>query len=237
MTSLIARLLVALVLFAVAVVFGAEARQLQTAADVHEHFATLKYDSGQPGQAASMLSSWLSRADLSVARRGTVDLATSDYWQGRYDRLVNRREDISRDPDPELLLLAANAAYRASQQAAQPRQAQSQQLDVVLQAYATVLKSAAFVPDAAYNYEYVARVRDALGRTRAAASARPESPASVGGARQAGDLPAGPTIHGRPGGPPPGTKGEEFEIITPMEFGDREAQPEPNAGGRPLRKG
>ena len=45
-----------------------------------------------------------------------------------------------------------------------------------------------------------------------------------------GDLPAGATIHGGPGAPPPDAKMEEIQTIAPMEYGDREAQPEADAG-------
>jgi hypothetical protein len=103
------------------------------------------------------------------------------------------------------------------------------------------LKSDRFVADAAYNYEFVARLRESRARSRASAatsSSKPGGePASKSTATRPSDLPLGPTIHGVPGGPPPGTKGEQFEILTPMEFGDREAQPEPTTGVRPLRKG
>ena len=90
------------------------------------------------------------------------------------------------------------------------------------------------MPDAAYNYEYVVRLRESVARAKGAAAAQiakapPVTPST--------DLPVGPTIHGRPGGPPPETKGEEFEILTPMEYGDRESNPEPTTGVKPLRKG
>ena len=90
--------------------------------------------------------------------------------------------------------------------------------------------------EAAYNYELVARVRDGLARA-AAGKAKPDAPAALPARAQAGDLPAGPTLHGRPGAPPPEVKAEEFQIIAPMEFGDREAQPEPTPGGKLPRKG
>jgi hypothetical protein len=53
----------------------------------------------------------------------------------------------------------------------------------------------------------------------------------------AGDLPAGPTIHGSPGAPPPDTKMEELQMIAPMDYGDREAQPTPTPGVKRERKG
>jgi hypothetical protein len=213
MRSLIGRLIVAAVLVAAAVMARAEARQLRGRADALERLATL-------------------RADIDGVVDAT-DRATAEYWRGNYDTLTGTSEDMERDPDPQLLLIAANAAFRAAQRTPPPRAARVQQLDLVVQAYASALKAPIFVADAAYNYEYVVRLRDSVARTRAAAVA-PQGKASA--LTNATDLPGGPTIHGRPGAPPD-TKGEEFEILTPMEYGDREAQPEPTAGVKPLRKG
>ena len=127
-----------------------------------------------------------------------------------------------------------------------------QRLDGVLQAYALVLKAGPRHADAAYNYEFVARMRDRVASAAPAASSKPErgehdhgrpsmlpqpTPAPVLSSQATGDLPAGPTVHGRPGAPPPNVKGEDFQIKAPMDFGDREAQPQPTPGGRLPRKG
>ena len=79
------------------------------------------------------------------------------------------------------------------------------------------------------------RVRRAPARQRRRAPSRRWRPPRVRRRRRrpraaASDLPAGPTIHGRPGTHPPTTRGEEFEVLTPMDYGDREAQPEPTPG-------
>jgi hypothetical protein len=229
---LLGRVLMAIALFGLAAILVAESRRLDRSADLRQRFATLRYDAGDTPDTTDVLSAWLPESGFGSARGAAVDRATATYWQARYDALAGAREAIDRDPDPELLLLAANAAFRASQQKVQPRQDQARDLDLVLQAYATVLKANVFVPDAAYNYEYVVRLRDFLARPRAGTplEVRPADAVKT-------ELPPGPTIHGRPGGPPPRTKGEEFEILAPMEFGDREAQPEPTGGARPLRKG
>jgi hypothetical protein len=163
-----------------------------------------------------------------------VTTAKTEYWRGSADALKDLSAETDRDPDPEVLLLAANAAYRRAGRERLPRQGHLEALDAVLQAYASALKGRRFVADAAYNYEFVARMRESLARARPSAAA-PSAPPSD--AARPSDLPVGPTIHGQPGGPPPGTKGEQFEILTPMEFGDRESQPEPTSGGRPRRKG
>ncbi len=233
MRLLASRLAIAVALISTALLLRGEARQLRQRADTHERFATLRFDIAaleQPGYLESLMSS----VDSDSADRAVLDRASAAYWQARYDALTTGVEDVANDPDPEVLLLMANAAFRAAQRAGQqPRPAQVQQLDLVIQAYASALESPVFLPDAAYNYEYVVRARDALARPRGPAAAASLKPQAARG----GDLPAGPTIHGRPGGPPPSTKGEEFEILTPMEYGDREAQPEATPGVKPLRKG
>jgi hypothetical protein len=111
-----------------------------------------------------------------------------------------------------------------------------------MQAYASALKASAWpaeasakAADAAYNYECVARIRDQVARSQGkAARLGPITPAKP---MLGGDLPLGPTIHGRPGAPPPDAKMEELQMLAPMEYGDREAQPEATPGVRRERKG
>jgi hypothetical protein len=228
--SLASRIVITLVLLSLAAIAFTEARWLRHAADTHERLATLR-DEGVDGDSTRRL---LPVAIVGSDGEDTVT-AKAEYWRGRYDALRPLPAETDRDPNPEVLLLAANAAYRSAERERLPRQAQLEELDAVLQAYASALKASRFVPDAAYNYEFVARLRETLGRSRSSAAAPSSAPKSA--AARSSDLPLGPTIHGQPGGPPPGTKGEQFEILTPMEFGDRESQPEPTTGVRPLRKG
>lgn len=196
--------IIAAALFIAAWFAWRESQTLHARANAHERYATLKFDD--------------------------VDEVVAQYWRGELDRLTRVATAGEGEVDAETMLVRANAVFRASQRAAKTREDQLQQLDAVLQTYANVLKAPVYLGDAAYNYEYIARVREGLSKPRAAAL---QSPMAASG----GDLPAGPTIHGRPGGPPPSSKGEEFQIITPMEYGDRETQPEANPGGKPLRKG
>jgi hypothetical protein len=51
------------------------------------------------------------------------------------------------------------------------------------------------------------------------------------------DLPAGPTIHGRPGGPPEGESMSDFKTVTPMRYDEREEQMDPGRGQKLQRKG
>ena len=89
--------------------------------------------------------------------------------------------------------------------------------------------------DAAYNYEYVSRVRDQVARTRRASRRRTSSHAAGRGGRRSAGRPHDPRRV--PARPPPDTKTEEMKMIAPMDYGDREAQPEATPGGKRERKG
>jgi hypothetical protein len=201
------------------------------AAHVHEQMATLQSSAAATGVSIpGWLMSLTTLVDSDVRTHETV----AAYWTGDYRSLADRdRSETSEQADA--LLLSANAALRRAQREAAGRPLTSERLDQVLQAYAAVLKNSGFDRDAAYNYEYVARLRDAAARAK---PPRPEPPSRTPVRNlRPGDLPLGPTIHGRPGTHPPATKGEEFEVLTPMNFGDREAQPEPTPGVRLPKKG
>ena len=161
--------------------------------------------------------------------------ATVAYWLGQYDNVI--ADTGAAATDAELLRTAANAAFRGAQRDVPGTGNREpgtvvQRLDVVLQTYASALKASPRDLDAAYNYEYVARVRDQVARSQGKMKLTP-APASF----MAGDLPAGPTIHGKPGSPPPEAKMEDIEMLAPLEYGDREAQPEATPGAKRERKG
>ena len=183
--------------------------------------------------------------------------ATAQYWDGldSLDILMYRALPVARDAsgdpiekDPDVLFLAANAAYRAGQRANGDRLATVRALDTVVATYAEVIKKSPGHLDAAFNYEYAVRARDAavLGReTPRVKPGGPPTPLAAGqktaaGERAAGmdDLPAGPTIHGHPGAPPSGTDMKKFKALAPMRPDEREADPD-KAGQnkRPLRRG
>jgi hypothetical protein len=157
--------------------------------------------------------------------------ATAQYWQADYPSLEREAtpggEATAQNAD--LLLLAANAAYRSIDfddgQAVQ-------HLEAVLGQYAEVLKRDPERFDAAYNYQFVARAHDALASTR---GGRPGAKAqkSIAAARQ----PSTQTIHGRRGAPPVGLRMNEFKVIVPQRSDERKEQPEAGKGGAKIRKG
>ena len=211
MKSMILRLAVAVVLAVAAWFTWAEAEAADRRADAKERIVTLQYAAVEPDVDA-------------------VTSATVAYWLGQYGNVVGETDTSA--ADAEVLRTAANAAFRDSQRDPGTGPAAVQRLDGVLQAYASALKASPRDVEAAYNYEYVARVRDQVARSQGKVKLTPAPLAT-----RAGDLPAGPTIHGRPGMPPPEAKMEDLEMLSPMEYGDREAQPEATPGAKRERKG
>ena len=99
-----------------------------------------------------------------------------------------------------------------------------------------MLRAAPEMADASFNYEY-ARASAII------AARRPEGQARAPGAAPprrhpmpSADLPIGPTLHGRPGGPPPEIPGSDFKTIAPMPYDERE-QTDPGEGATPERRG
>jgi hypothetical protein len=226
--TLITRLLTSFFLILAGVVCWNAAGIADDLAALHERRGTLQDDTALP---SSRWADLVTRA-LSVGVAGEAGFpAQIDYWNRRYD--APNDSAAVEDGHPDQLLIAAHALFRKMEREG-ARTAGAERLDQVLQAYASVLKNGGFNHDAAYNYEFVARLRDTVARAKAPAAARP-LPSPPPATRD--DLPRGPTIHGRPGAHPPTTRGDEFEVLTPMDYGEREAQPEPTPG-RPLpRKG
>jgi len=149
--------------------------------------------------------------------------AESAYWQGDYTALVGSPTAAAAVPedDSELLLLSANAAFRNAVRLNKTPQTLARSLDDVLKAYAAVLKADPESTDAAYDYEYVTRLRAALAAGRTAA------------------MPAERTnnMQGEEGEPPEGNKNSEFNVIVPLRPEERQEQMDPGAGAVIKRRG
>ena len=230
MKTTVIRLLIAVVLAGAAWLSWSESRLAAEVADARQSIATFDYDDADSWTPRAALSDYVARDGRTLSDEIRVAKASVAYWLGRYDAVAADTNDAA--ADAEVLLATANAAFRLNQRDPGTGPSAVQRLDGVLQAYAAALKASPRNVEAAYNYEFVARLRDHVARSQGK-MARP----AAGGPIMAGDLPAGATIHGGPGAPPPETKMEELQTIAPMEYGDREAQPEPTPGVRRERKG
>lgn len=134
------------------------------------------------------------------ARRAAVQ-----YWQRRYQRLVPDQDDPVAAVLPEnvdLQMLVANGMYRVRLAEATDRASTLEVLNASINAYATALRNAARREDAAFNYEYVVRLRDDVEAGRV-------KPGLIGTEP--------PHLLGRPAAPDTTTGGKgNFKVLVPL---------------------
>jgi hypothetical protein len=237
MKSMVGGTILAVVLFVVAAACWTEAAVTRRVADAHRRLATLHYDSEDEIDGAVTVFNrlpWPGGEGPSDIRRHR---ATVSYWMVRYDSLAELPLATGQQAvtDPSLLLVAADAAFRNSTPQVGDRKAAVERLDTVIQQYAEVLRKDPSSLDAAYNYEFVSKMRDQLAKAPAKGSPRDRKAEKAELASV--DLPTGPTVHGRPGAPPEGTPMSDFKTITPMRYDEREEQMDPGRGKEIKRKG
>ena len=236
MKTIAAGLILAALLFAGGALSFQESRHVRRLADAHERLATLQYtDEGDLADDATLLDRLPPPMGVEQGTESRHQ-ATVSYWLARYASLTEST-NAAKGPavtDSTLLLLAANAAFRTSAPQSKDTKAVVARLDAVVQAYADVLRKDPTASDAAFNYEYVVKLRDSVAKgpknAKDAKKAPVEPDVSV-------DLPTGPTVHGRPGGPPEGESMSDFKTVTPMRYDEREEQMDPGRGQKLQRKG
>lgn len=141
--------------------------------------------------------------------------AAGTYWRGAYEDVMG---------ETGLSLLAANAAYRAVEREGGPWNAVVGQLDAVVKRYAEVLRGDPNNQDAAYNYEFLVRLRASI------VTAKRPLPGMNAAAH-------GRTMHGDVGAPPEDTEMQQFRMIVPMQPNERREAEEAGRGAPRVRKG
>src|SRR5947208_3998147 len=243
MKGALGQLTVALLLVAAGAGLWRVAAYERDAADAYAQMGMLRFArvvarSSEPDTRMAVIDSvpWLGE-QVYGDRRWRRTLA--QYWLGQYSEIADSSEAEAPNahPSPELLLLRANAAFRDLQRSTADRATKLKNAEAVIQRYAQVLKSTD-LEDAAYNYEYVVRVRNALAKP---SPAREQAALLATLSQKAGtaakDLPEGRTIHGQPGEYPVGTGTSPFNTIIPMETEERDTEIEAGVTGRKQRKG
>jgi hypothetical protein len=177
---------------------------------------TLRYERAAEDLEAARGSGVLEPLVSRLSGAGT-DSAIGRYWSGDY-------EAIAESEDESLKLLAANAEYRMLRSTGGTYQSFVARLDSIAKQYADVLRTQPNNEDAAYNYEFVLRLR------RAAMTAKKDIP---GLDPAAGGL----TVHGVPGAPPQDGDAKKFKMIVPMMPDERQEAEEAGRAGRKVRKG
>jgi hypothetical protein len=143
--------------------------------------------------------------------------AIARYWSGDYEALAESE-------DESLKLLATNAEYRLLRSTGGTYQSFVARLDSISKQYADILRTQPDNEDAAYNYEFVLRLR------RAATAAKQNIPGLDPAA-------GGITVHGLPGAPPKDSDAKKFKMIVPMMPDERQEAEEAGRAGRKVRKG
>ena len=211
MTAALKYLVTALLLGGIAAAVAAAGRMDRRIASAQQQIATFDLDDAEAAYAELERSldvagavPWLfgaTRADVTTRR------ATLRYWRGDHAGLLADYADAS-SPDVAgnlpLQFVLANAAARAALDPDADREQVLRALDGAIDVYRGVLQESPDHLDAAYNYEYLLRLRADL-----ASGAEMPAPRS--------------SQHGREGEAPEDGKLEEIEIYVPVQ---RDVDPE-----------
>ena len=239
MKSVVVPLVAAIVLALAGTGFWLAGQTETRLADAHKRLATLQYGEASAASDEVEQALGLERRLPVVGPQSEVDVrdlrAEAQYWRTDYASLAPQRDAAGTlvETNPALQLVSANAAFRTGQQAADRLDA-VRRLDAVVKTYADVVRNSGGQADAAYNYELAVRARDTLAKPRAAASKAASKPQPRA---DDSDLPAGPTLHGKPGGPPPAVNMNQFKIVIPKRGEERNDAPDAGKGGTKIRKG
>ena len=182
----------------------ANAQQQAATGQYAEASASLDEAEGYLGYAR-----WLPGLGDDAAREVSARRGALQYWQRQYDDLVPAQAEPVAAVDEanvDLQLVVANAAFRANPARAKDRESLVQALDEAASGYLTVLKNDRWNEDAAYNYEYVIRLRDEVAKGRRQPPPEPEE--------EDGDF-------GESGAPAETTDSEEFKIYIPLQGDER----------------
>ena len=229
MTRITGYLVAAVALVLVASVCLASSRLDRQIARAQQDLSTLQADDPEVAFAAleryvafgSPLP-WIGAATLNDVRWRK---AASQYWQGQYDEVIPQQGDpiAAIPPDNiELQLTVANAVFRRGQAAAVDKPSVLRALDAGINAYLEVLKNTDRHAGAAYNYEYLVKLRDEIDSDR-----RPPILSDTGD--------QGPT--GKQGGPKQDPESREFQILVPLDSDEMDLGIEPGQGGTIERQG
>jgi len=164
-------------------------------ARVDEHLVASEYEHVKPvlddaerfyGYASRL--PWLGSGSLHDVR---ARKAAVQYWQRQYGALTAGDDPVGRVPpeDTELQFLVASAVYRENAGRAKDKTAMIGAADAGIAAYLAVLKNTPRNRDAAYNYEYLVRLKDELtkGRRKALAMADTDPHGVPGKKEERGD--------------------------------------------------
>lgn len=214
-SSVFAQAIIIVVLVGAGAILWRASEQERRIAAAERDLVTLKYDdaasaAAQPGgRLAGLLPMSHASADAKTLA------STAGYWRGDYDAAIE---------NPDAKLLAANATYRKIRAAGGSWQAVVGRMDSLVKQYAEILREHPENTEAAFNYEYVVRLRAVIAQRKL-----PVPPVDA----KANGL----TVHGFPGAPPEEADMKKFKMIVPMRPDERLEAEKAGKGTTKVRKG
>ena len=182
-------------------------------ADAGQQLSTLQYETAQESLTAADQYSNHSRFVPFIGSDARQEIrarqAAVQYWQRQYDVVLPAgAEPVAAvdDQNVELQLVVANSEFRVKQTEFKDKTSTVKALEEAAAGYLTVLKNNTWHPDAAFNYEYIIRLRD-----QAAKGSQPPPPQKN---EEESD-------NGESGAPTPATSQEGFQIYIPLEQGEK----------------
>jgi hypothetical protein len=221
-------LIVALLLAGAGVVAYRGAAFERDLADAQQHVATQQFDEAEArlADAQSYVSyvRWIPQIGSRAERELATRRAALNYWRRDYAAVLPRETDPVGAVDTanvDLQMVVANAAFRHAQQGVTDKAVQLQTLDEAIGSYLAVLKNESWHPDAAFNYEYLMRLRTEIAQGRRKPGTTQE---------KSDDL-------GDQGSPAQNTSTKKFEIYVPLEGSERTESGEAGKGTAVQKKG
>lgn len=214
-SSVFGQAIIAVLLVAAGAILWRSSEHERRIAAAERDLVTLKYGDAltaaqQPGgRLANLLPGSRANADAKNLA------STAGYWTGDYEKAIE---------NPDAKLLAANATYRKIRQQGGSWQAVVGRLDSLVKQYAEILRDNPANAEAAYNYEYIVRLRALITQRK-----QPLAPMEVAG--------SGLTIHGPEGAPPEEAEMKKFKMIVPMRPDERLEAEKAGKGTTKVRKG
>ena len=211
-----AQAIIALLLVAAGAILWRSSEAERRLAAAERDLVTLRYDAAaaaaaQPG---GRLANLMPGAGRTSTDAKTVE-TTAGYWQGNYEAVAD---------NPDAKLLAANAAYRNMRKAGGSWQAVVGRMDTLVKQYAEILREDPTNTEAAFNYEYIVRLRQVI-----AARKQPVAPVDAADSSL--------SIHGFAGAPPEASDMKKFKMIVPMRPDERLEAEKAGKGATKVKKG
>ena len=241
MKSIVIPAVLAVLLTAAGIVLWTMGKAEQRLADAHREMAMLQYANASDVSDATVAARPMVQRVAGFGGDEQLDArhlhATADYWQTRYAALEPKRDagGTITETDPDVLMLAANASFRVSQ-------ADTDRAIAVrrLRQRREELRRGAQERGGAPRRRVQLTSTDSRARRDGQGEAGLGQSSRGAAARAAGeesDLPAGPTLHGRPGGPPAKSDMAQFKIVIPKRGEERKDDPQAGKGNVKVRKG